>query len=244
LPPLSLQRKIGAIVSTYDDLIENNHRRIKLLEEMAQRIYHEWFVNFRYPGYDSAHGPGSERATIPGGWKRQSLGDVVELAYGKALRADARRTGAVPVFGSGGVTGTHDAALVDGPGIVVGRKGNVGSVHWSDEPFFPIDTTYYVRTELPFSYVYFALQDMEFIDSHAAVPGLSRNQAYSLPFVVPTGRVLSAFDEVITPIFVLRHVLDEARVVLRSTRDLLLPRLISGAIDVADLDIAVPEPVA
>ena len=237
LPPIPTQRLVGAILSAYDGLIENNTRRTEILEEMAQAIYREWFVEFRYPRHEGVPLIGSDLGPIPEGWGAGQLRDVVELAYGKALKADDRRGGSVAVYGSGGVVGWHNIALVPGPGVVVGRKGNVGSVYWSDGPFFPIDTTYYVKTRLPLTFVYFALRDLEFIDSHAAVPGLSRDQAYGLPFVVPSAEVCNRFDEIISPIFALRRALCSATENLRATRDLLLPRLISGEIDVSGLDI-------
>jgi type I restriction enzyme S subunit len=229
--------KIGLLSLSFDDLIENNARRIEILEEMAQAIYREWFVEFRYPGHKGVPLVHSELGPIPEGWAARSLQDVIELAYGKALKSGDRRGGPVPVFGSGGVVGSHDVPLVNGPGIVVGRKGNVGSVHWSDDSFFPIDTTFYVKTDLPMAYAYYMLCDAEFIDSHAAVPGLSREQAYGLNCLVPDRQVVEKFGVVVGQIFALRKVLEESNRNLLETRDLLLPRLVSGEIDVSELDI-------
>ncbi|MBK6430461.1 restriction endonuclease subunit S [Candidatus Amarolinea dominans] len=143
------RRKIAGILSAYDDLIENNLRRIKILEEMAQNLYREWFVKFRFPGHRHARftdSPGPDS----GGWEVQRLGEVLELNYGKALKQEDRRGGDVPVYGSSGVVGHHDVPLVNGPGIVVGRKGNVGSIFWSDEDFYPIDTAYFVTSKMPY----------------------------------------------------------------------------------------------
>jgi type I restriction enzyme S subunit len=131
LPPLPVQKKIASILSAYDDLIENNERRIRILEEMAQNLYREWFVNFRFPGHEKVKMVNSPLGKIPEGWDVKKLGDGIALAYGKALKAADRKSGEVPVYGSSGVVGYHDQALVQGPGIIVGRKGNVGSVHWS-----------------------------------------------------------------------------------------------------------------
>ena len=172
-PPLQIQHQITEILSAYDDLIENNTRRIEILEEMARRLYEEWFVQFRFPGHEGVGLKESELGLIPEGWELLRLGDCMELAYGKALKAQDRVPGDYPVYGSSGVVGTHCESLVEGPGIVVGRKGNVGSVFWSDVSFFPIDTTYYVRSEVPFSYVYFNLQRQRFLNNDAAVPGLN-----------------------------------------------------------------------
>jgi type I restriction enzyme S subunit len=191
---LSVQRKIASILSAYDDLIENNTRRIAILEQMAQALYHEWFVRFRFPGHEHVRMVDSPLGPIPEGWRVVRLGEMVELAYGKALRAEDRHAGYVPVFGSSGMVGYHDVALVDGPGIIIGRKGNVGSVHWSDEAFYPIDTVYFVRSELPLQFLYFNLQYQHFINNDAAVPGLNRNQAYSLPLLLPSQGLLAEFE--------------------------------------------------
>jgi type I restriction enzyme, S subunit len=244
VPPLPTQRKIAYVLSAYDGLIENNNRRIKLLEEMAQRIYREWFVDFRYPGHENVPLVDSEMGPIPQGWNVSRLGDAVEFVYGKALKADARRDGVVTVFGSGGAIGHHDSGLAEGPGIIVGRKGNVGSVYWSDGAFFAIDTTYWIRTRLALTYCYYALRDMDFLDSHAAVPGLSREQAYSLPLIVPEANIVATFNSFVLELFSLRRRLWDTTGGLRATRDLLLPRLISGEIDVTDLNIAMPPEAA
>lgn len=231
------QHKIAVTLSAYDDMIENNLRRIKILEEMAQAIYREWFVKFRFPGHETVGMVDSTMENIPKGWGVRDLGDVIELAYGKGLKKTDRAEGNVPVYGSSGVVGYHDMELVKGPGIIVGRKGNVGSVHWSDSDFFPIDTVFYVKTKLSLYYVFYNLQTQNFINTDAAVPGLSRNQAYLLPFLVPSYSILKQFEEMIEPFFALLMNMKDKVEVLRRTRDLLLPKLISGELDVSDLDI-------
>ncbi len=240
-PPLPIQRKIASILSAYDDLIGNNTRRIKILEEMAQRIYREWFVDYRYPGHEGVPLVESELGPIPHGWNAGRVGDAMTFVYGKALKAEGRRGGPVAVFGSSGVVGYHDEALDPGPGIVVGRKGNVGAIHWSDGPFYPIDTTYWVRTELPLIFCLHSLRDLVFVNSHAAVPGLNREHAYALPLVTPDPEVSTRFERISAELFMLRRVLIDSNRGLMEARDLLLPRLVSGEIDVSDLDIQVPE---
>lgn len=235
LPDRKKQRWIATTLAAYDDLIENNTRRIEILEEMARRLYEEWFVQFRFPGHEGVGVKESELGLIPEGWELLRLGDCVELAYGKALKAQDRVPGDYPVYGSSGVVGSHCDSLVEGPGIVVGRKGNVGSVFWSDVSFFPIDTTYYVRSEVPFSYVYFNLQRQRFLNNDAAVPGLNREQAYALPFLLPDQDVLSRFSSEWETIYGLLRRLERINVNLRAQRDLLLPKLISGEIDVSDI---------
>jgi type I restriction enzyme S subunit len=233
LPPLETQRRIAAILSAYDDLIENNTRRIKLLEQAAHDLYREWFVEFRFPGHESVEmvDSGTEYGMIPQGWGVVKLEEVIELAYGKSLKADDRIAGDFPVYGSSGVVGSHNEYLVEAPGIIVGRKGNVGSVFWATKNFYPIDTVYYVNTELSLHYVFFNLKRQNFINNDAAVPGLSRRQAYSLPVVVPSAEALNDFDRYIEPIFGEVSILIEKNNTLREARDLLLPRLVSGELE-------------
>ena len=227
LPPLATQRRVGAMLAGYDELMENNARRIKILEEMAQALYREWFVDFRFPGHEKVKRLDKE---IPQGWEAKKIGDIIELAYGRALKAEERAGGLVPVFGSSGVIGFHDKPLAKGPGIIVGRKGNVGSVFWTDSDFYPIDTAFFVRTKLSLPYVFYNLQHQNFINNDAAVPGLSRRAAYLKSFIVPDMETQQAFEDAVTPIFNQLRVMREKNSNLRSTRDLLLPKLISGEI--------------
>lgn len=163
---VSEQRAIVHVLGTLDAKIELNRRMNESLEEMARALFKSWFVDFdpvrakmegRWRRGQSLPGMSaelydlfpdgmvsSELGEIPDGWEVKALGDLIELAYGKALKADNRRDGAIPVYGSNGQVGWHDEKLVSGPGIVVGRKGNPGIVIWVDSDFFPIDTTFYV----------------------------------------------------------------------------------------------------
>ena len=234
--PLATQQKIAATLSTYDDLIANNQRRITLLERMAEDIYREWFVRLRFPGHEST----PREKGIPRGWRIRGLGDILELCYGKALKDEVRVPGIVPVYGSGGVVGTHNASLVDGPGIVVGRKGNVGSVFWSDNAFFPIDTAYFVRSGTSLHYLFFLLQSMNFINNDSAVPGLSRQQAYSNKLLFPPDELIKQFSVKAESLFKMKQILSVQVELLKATRDALLPRLISGKLSVDALDIRFP----
>ena len=236
-PQYAVQATIGQAVRVVDGLLQNNGRRIEILEEMARLLYREWFVHFRFPEHEDVELVNSELGLIPSGWKVRRLGEILEFSYGKALKASDRRGGPVAVYGSGGRIGWHDEALVIGPGIVVGRKGNVGSVYWAEHDFFPIDTTYYVKSDLPFQFLDQLLRILPFVDSHAAVPGLSREQAYGLMVVEPDGHLQSQYETAVRPMYGLRQVLLDQSDVLRQARDLLLPRLVSGELDVSELDL-------
>ncbi|HIJ94882.1 MAG TPA: restriction endonuclease subunit S [Desulfuromonadales bacterium] len=227
-PSLAVQHDIASILSTYDDLIENNRRRMALLEEAARQLYQEWFVRLRFPGREHIRIVDG----VPEGWEREKLGEHLTLNYGKALKADNRVDGPYPVYGSSGEVGTHEKALVPGPAIIVGRKGNVGSVYWSWKDCYPIDTVYYINAETSSLYLYYALKNMHFISTDVAVPGLNRDFAYSRELLLPTANILRLFHEIGTPIHEQLYKLEEMNQKLRAARDLLLPKLMSGEIAV------------
>ena len=255
IPPPPEQRAIAHILSTLDDKIELNRRMNETLEEMARTLFKSWFVDFdpvrakmdghwrrgeSLPGlpadlYDLFPDRlvDSELGEIPEGWQVKSLGELVELAYGKALRASDRKDGPVPVYGSNGQVGWHDKKLVRGPGIVVGRKGNPGVVTWVHGDFFPIDTTFYVvprDANGGLTFLFFALtgQDLPSVSADSAVPGLNRNMAYMNRQLVPDERVVARFNDHAGAIFSRRHRLAVESQTLAEQREALLPKLVSG----------------
>lgn len=228
LPPRPVQKKIGSILSIYDDLIGNNRRRMALLEESARLLYREWFVRLRFPGHEHTRIVDG----VPEGWERKTLGECITLNYGKALKAEDRIEGEYPVYGSSGIVGSHEKPLVAGPAIVLGRKGNVGSVYWSSKSFHPIDTVYFIYAEESSLYLYYALKHMQFISTDVAVPGLNRDFAYSRPLLLPSSALLHAFHEAVASFHAQLEKLDELNQKLRTARDLLLPRMMSGEITV------------
>lgn len=141
-------------------------------------------------------------------WEKLKVADVCELAYGKSLTADSRIPGDYPVYGSAGEVGTHINFLIDGPGIIIGRKGSVGTIYYEKRNFYPIDTSYYVipkqGNDLRFLYYKFQTLGLNRLNSDAAVPGLNRNVVYEQSSIyppLPTQRriasILSAYDDLI-----------------------------------------------
>jgi type I restriction enzyme S subunit len=257
-PPLPEQRAIAQILGALDDKIKLNRRMNATLEAMARALFQSWFVDFdpvraKLRGEQPA-GLAPEIAALfpdalvetelgaaPVGWEMKYLGDVMELAYGKALKAENRRDGSIPVFGSNGQIGWHDEILVSGPGVVVGRKGNPGVVTWVPTDFFAIDTTFFVkqRSEIDSVYfLYFALQaqGLASLSADSAVPGLNRNMVYMNKQVMPPQQLIQQFEIQARHLFsrVYRG-MEEART-LATLRDALLPRLISGQLRVADAE--------
>ena len=216
IPPPAEQAAIAEVLGALDEKIAANDRLAGTAFDLAS----------------------AEFARASAGAQRECrLGDVLDLVYGRALPASRRRPGPVPVLGSGGSAGRHDTALVSGPGVIVGRKGTVGSVRWSAGDFFPIDTAYFVRIkerELPMPYAFFLLSGLglDEMNSDSAVPGLNRSRALAVPVRLPGAAAIASFTERVRPLFALRDRMAEENDSLSTLRDYLLPRLISGSIRV------------
>ena len=126
-------------------------------------------------------------------WKEDSLGNLLELIYGLSLPKAVRNVGSVPVYGSNGIVGYNDKPFVFDEGIIVGRKGSAGNVHYSEIPFCPIDTTFYItqkNTILNLRFLYYALLklDLKRILGDVGVPGLNRRMAYMEKLRYPTDK--------------------------------------------------------
>lgn len=123
-------------------------------------------------------------------WENRKLGDIIDLVYGSGLSKEVRTPGCYPVYGSNGIVGYHEKSLVEGPGIIVGRKGSIGKVIWCNEDFWPIDTTYYIerKTHLDLKWIYYKLLslNLEKLNSATGIPGLNRSDVFSLNVKVPT----------------------------------------------------------
>ncbi|MDD5438166.1 MAG: restriction endonuclease subunit S [Patescibacteria group bacterium] len=218
VPNIIEQRRIASILTSLDDKIELNRQINATLEKIASALYKNWFVDDIDPN------------NLPEGWRVTRLGDVIKFNYGKALKEEDRKKGNVKVFGSSGFVGFHNEKLAVGPGIVVGRKGNVGSMYWSAGDFYPIDTTYYITSELPLTYCYFLLKSLSFVNGDSVVPGLNRGQAYGIEIFLPGRDVLNKFDKVAMNLREMMNVNEKENDTLTFIRDLLLPRLMSGKI--------------
>ena len=131
----------------------------------------------------------AEIGMIPEDWEKKNLGEEIELCYGKGLPKKNRIPGPYPVFGSNGIVGSHNEFLVEGPGIIIGRKGSVGEVKFSKNNFWPIDTTYYLKVKkkgsIDFWYYFLLTLKLNRMNSHSAVPGLNRDMVYELKKKIP-----------------------------------------------------------
>lgn len=266
-PSLPIQKKIAGILSAYDDLIENNSRRIKILEEMAQTIYQEWFVKFRFPGHEKARMVDSPLGKIPEGWEVKRLSTIVDTQYGYTESASEE---------------------VIGPKFLRGKDINKNSyINWDEVPYCKIDDSEYPRYKLntgdiviirmadpgkvgivereveaifasylirltikngldPYYLFHFLLSNRYQSYITGASTGTTRKSASAgvitdIDLMIPDKEALKKFSALITPLRQLLNKLLQKNENLKRTHDLLLPKLISGEIDVEDLDVDVGE---
>lgn len=236
---LKAQRRISSILSAYDNLIENNTRRIEILEEMARRVYEEWFLHLRFPGHEDLNFKDSELGRIPAGWSVGSLQDVIVLQRGFDLPVKKRTPGDFPIVSASGISGTHFEEKVRGPGVVTGRSGSIGKVMYLHDSYWPLNTTLWGKT-FPLGSTLFAFYTLASIDLQgfnvgAAVPTLNRNDIHGLPVIVPDKQVIDSFDRAVRPIQRLMVTLERKADNLRAQRDMLLHKLISGEINVHEI---------
>ncbi len=266
LPGLPVQRKITSILSTYDDLIENNLQRIKILEEMAQGIYREWFVNFRFPGHEKVEMVDSPLGKIPDGWEVKRLDEIV-IFQNRGAKA-----------------GGHLKERIYLPIDCLPRKSLAinevksweeaqSSLHLFDEGdiLFGAMRPYFHKVVVaPFKGVtrktcfvfkakepeYYAFSVLTFFQESTVAFANSHSKGATIPYAVwpgamdgmlvtvPTQELAARYEDIVQPTIAQIANIYFKNCILRKTRDLLLPKLISGELNVSDLDITIPEEAA
>lgn len=229
-PPFETQRRIADILSAYDNLIENNRKQIKLLEEAAQRLYKEWFVDLRFPGHEHTKIVDG----VPEGWKKRLLGDIVEVKYGKDHKSIP--DGLIPVYGSGGFMRKCSQVLYDGESVLIPRKGSLNNIIYVDEAFWTVDTMFYTKMKMPnigvFLYFFVKLFDMYSMNIGAAVPSMTTNILNALDIIVPSSNILEHFQSTTKMYFRKMELLQKQIETVMQARDRLLPKLMSGEVEV------------
>ena len=245
LPHMMIQRKIAAILSAYDDLIENNTRRIKILEETAQTIYREWFVNFRFPGHEKVRLVNSELGKIPEGWEIRSLGDIADVQWGDTSVTKARYVEVgYDAYSASGLDGLLDYYDFERDGIVLSAIGaNCGKTWFASGKWSCIKNTirFWANVDdVTTEYLYYATSSLAFWPRRgSAQPFISQGDAQNCLILCPDKDMLTMFTEFVDNSLKQIETLRDKNTVLRRTRDLLLPRLISGELDVSDLNIVI-----
>jgi type I restriction enzyme S subunit len=249
------------VVSAYDDLIENNNRRIKLLEEMAQRIYREWFVDFRYPGHEAVPLVESELGSIPEGWCSRPLSSLAKVVMGQSPPSSAynRDSEGKPFHQGVGTFGAHfpahhvysksGARLAAKGDILMSVRAPVGRINVADRQMILGRGLSGISAQnAPFEFLLFSLRhffrEEDVMGNGSIFKSVTRRDVEDLPLPWPGDGLAQRFSDVVSPMWRHLHLLTKEQVILQSTRDLLLPRLVSGEIDVTDLDIVLAETAA
>lgn len=231
MPNLGTQKRISNFLSAYDNLIENNKKQIKLLEEAAQRLYKEWFVDLRFPGYEDT--PVVDG--VPEGWHRGQLSELIAVNYGKDHKL-APENGCIPVYGSGGFMRWCNKSLYAGEAILIPRKGSLNNIMYINEEFWTVDTMFYATPKQPhvaiFTYFFIRSYDMYSMNIGAAVPSMTVKILDAMDVTIPSDGVFQQFDNV-AQIYLKRiEILRKENRLLRQARDRLLPKLMSGELEV------------
>jgi len=256
------RRKIASILSAYDELIENNNRRIEILEEMAQTIYKEWFVHFRFPGHEKVEMIDSELGKIPEGWEISDLG---KIAKNKKESFVGQKHIELPLL---------DLARIPRKSLIVNNYGKYNEINTSriifeeEDILFGSIRPYFHKVifamkkgitnvsvliikpfnpNLMFPYLFWFLFDENTIkwatkqSGGTKMPVISWKILKRKKIIIPGNKILLKFNEIIFPIIHVIKTLNRTNENLKKTRDILLPKLISGTIDVSDLDIKIEE---
>lgn len=265
VPPFQIQKKIASIISAYDSLIENNTRRIQILEEMAQTIYNEWFVKFMFPGHENVKMVESEFGMIPEGWEVKNLEDVYDTSSGgtpsrkiseyydgyinwvktKELNDSyifdtEEKITQLGLDKSSAKLFPENTVIMAMYGATIGQLGILSYPSTTNQACCAIlrkDDTY---THF-YAYLYLLTNrnKIKSLGMGAAQQNISQQVIKKLQILTPTKDIISKFDLLVTPMFESLKVLSLKNINLQSTRDLLLPKIISGEIDVSELDIDV-----
>lgn len=238
IPHIDKQKEIVKEYNVILNRIALNNQLIQKLEETAQAIYKQWFVDFEFPDENGkpykSNGGEMEFNTelekeIPKGWKAGCLGDLIELQRGFDLPTQNRREGNFPIYASTGIAEYHDEYKVKGAGIVTGRSGSLGEVFYIEENFYPLNTTLWVKNfknSTPI-FTFYVLKSINISDynSGSAVPTLNRNHIHMHRLIVPKILVIEQFESIEKKIFHQIKVISVQQKELRKLGDILLSKL-------------------
>lgn len=228
------QRRIASILSSLDRKIELNNKINADLEEMAQAIFKNWFVDFE-PFKDGKF-VDSELGMIPEGWKVGCLGDLITIKYGKDHKK--LEDGTFPVYGSGGFMRFVNSWLYDGESVLIPRKGTLDNIMYVCEKFWTVDTMFFSVPKMDYvmKYVYNYIKRFDFskMNEGTSVPSNTAARLNKMPILIPTHEILEMYDETLCPIYNKRKMKDKESRILSTLRDTLLPRLMSGELEVPE----------
>jgi len=236
-PSLPTQRRIAGILSAYDELIDNSQRRIKILETMARSLYREWFVHFRIPGSEQNPRVESALGQIPQGWEVMNLFDLAKVNYGKNLSTKKLVDHALyPVYGAAKIIGRYTEYTRNERTIICGCRGSVGEMQITEPQCYVTNNSFTFDPNHPdnFFWLFQTLKERGLRDvvGGSAQPQITLDGISSVELVTPPLPLRSLFQNAVRPLFEESWLLNDQIQNLRRTRDLLLPRLLSGQINV------------
>lgn len=231
LPPKEHQDKIVSILSSLDRKIELNNKINAQLEEMAQAIFKSWFVDFE-PFKDGKFVE-SEMGMIPEGWRVGTIGELIEVKYGK----DHKKLddGNIPVYGSGGVMRYAEKAIYQGESVLIPRKGTLNNVIYVDEDFWTVDTMFYSMPKkdniMLMVYLMLCKKDLASMNAGSAVPSMTTDILNRMSIIIAEDSVLAKFNAVVKCMFDSINANKQESLHLSQLRDTLLPKLMNGEIE-------------
>lgn len=242
LPPLSTQHRIANILSRYDSLIENYQKQIKLLEEAAQRLYKEWFIDLHFPGHETTKIVDG----VPEGWEKKKVADVVVFydKMRKPLSSMQRQSmeKIYPYYGAASLMDYVDNYLFDGTYLLMGEDGTVISnekypmLQYVWGKFWVSNHAHVLQGKEPYSteFIYMMLKQMTILDvvTGAAQPKISQGRLAAKEIIMPANELVKEYDKIVVPMIQQAKSLQSQIRLLTEARDRLLPKLMNGEITV------------
>lgn len=222
LPPIVVQEKIAEVAYCINEKIRKNNAINKNLLEQAQAIYTKMFIT----DADSL-------------WPEGKLSDLIEVCYGKDHKK--LHDGDIPVYGSGGIMRHVDRALYEQESVLVPRKGTLNNVMYVNEPFWSVDTMFFTKMKrqnvAKFVFHFLKGKDLASMNAGSAVPSMTTKILNAIPLQIPDDQMLSTFEAQVSPFYQTASYNNKESENLAAIRDSLLPKLMSGEIDVSDIDL-------
>ena len=253
LPDISTQNRIADILSVYDDLIENNTRRIKILEQMTQMLYREWFVNFRFPGHEKVKMVESELGLIPSDWRVERLDVVAKITMGQSPPSEHYNKEGKGIGFHQGVTNfgprfpvnrsycTSEGRIAESGDILMSVRAPVGRLNITLEKIVIGRGLCAIRSKLDAQQLLFQQLKEQFCDEDSMGSGtifkaVTKEDVCGLKVLRPAAIIAARFTEIASPMFNELEVLTGKNTNLCATRDLLLPKLVSGEVSVEQIE--------
>ena len=234
-PDMKMQKEISSVLDNLDDKIEVNRKINENLEQQAQALFKSWFVDFE--PFKNGELVESELGMIPKGWRVGTLGNLLEIKYGKDHKKLA--DGKVPVYGSGGLMRRVDKTLYIGESVLIPRKGTLNNVMYVNEGFWTVDTMFYTIPKIEhialFCYLLLSGKDLASMNAGSAVPSMTTEILNSMPVVIPQKNIVNEFDSVVSSYFRKIESNNQESRRLAELRDTLLPKLMSGELKVNEI---------